>query len=168
MAYCYKCGTKLVDKKHEHEGIIPYCEKCGEYRFPVFSTACSVIVLNPDKDKILLIKQYGKNRNVLVAGYINKGEAAETAVAREVMEEIGIEVEKIDYNKSEYFEPSNTLMLNFSCVAKSEDLSGVNYEIDSAEWFDFENARKNVMHNSLAERFLIFFLDNFKSVKDQN
>lgn len=161
MAYCYKCGTKLIDREHEHEGLIPYCEKCGEYRYPVFSTACSMIVLNPKRDKILLIKQYGKNRNVLVAGYINKGENAEAAVAREVMEEIGIEVKSISYNKSEYFEPSNTLMLNFTCVAESEDLSCVNCdEVDSAEWFDFKRARINVMHNSVAERFLLFFLDN--------
>ena len=73
MKYCVECGTKLIYKELENEGMIPYCEKCHEYRFPIFSSAVSMIILNPDKNKILLIKQYGKPSYILVAGYINKG-----------------------------------------------------------------------------------------------
>ena len=67
------CGTKLQDRELEGEGIIPYCERCGEYRFPVFSTAVSMIVTNTERDKILLIKQYDRDCYILVAGYVNKG-----------------------------------------------------------------------------------------------
>ena len=87
MKYCFECGTKLIEKPLKNEGNIPYCEKCGEYRFPIFSTAVSMIVKNPDQTKILLIQQYGKGQNVLVAGYINKGENAEHAVEREVFDD---------------------------------------------------------------------------------
>ena len=48
-----------------------------------------------DHSKILLIQQYGKARNILVAGYVNKGESAEEAVVREVKEETGLTV--VDY-----------------------------------------------------------------------
>lgn len=159
MKHCYECGTKLEDKFLEGEGMIPYCSTCENYRFPIFSTATSMIVLNPHKDKILLIQQYGKVRNILVAGYVNKGENAEETVAREVKEEIGLEVEKIVYNKSKYYGPSNTLMLNFSCVAKSEDLSHLTDEVDKAQWFSFDEAKKNILSNSLAEEFLLSFLN---------
>ena len=136
MKYCYECGNKLINKELENEGIIPYCEKCGEYRFPIFSTAVSMIVENQDKTKMLLIQQYGKKNNVLVAGYINKGENAEAAVIREVMEETGLKVKTLHFNKSEYFKNTNTLMLNYSCTVESESLEHLNtVEVDEAQWF---------------------------------
>ena len=159
MKYCVHCGTKLVPRELKNEGIIPYCETCQEFRFPIFSVAVSVEVQSPDREKILLIKQYGKDRYILVAGYINKGENAEQTVVREVKEEIGLDVEDICFQKSEYFAPSNTLMLNFSCVAKSEDLSGrARDEVDYCRWFSREEASKNIFPGSLAERFLNRFL----------
>lgn len=160
MKHCYICGDKLVKKVLEGEGEIPYCKKCGTFRFPIFSTAVSMIIQNPDRNKILLIQQYGKGNNVLVAGYINKGENAESAVIREIKEEIGIEVEDVRFNKTEYFEMTNTLMINFSCTAKTEDLSNVNQkEVDRAEWFGKDIVREVIMPNSLAERFLLAFLE---------
>ena len=120
MKCCYECGTPLVEKYLEKEGMVPYCPKCQQFRFPIFNTAVSMEVLSPDKTRILLIQQYGKKRNILVAGYVNRGESAEQAVAREVKEEIGLTVHDITFNESQFFEPSNTLMLNFSCVADSE------------------------------------------------
>ena len=89
MEYCMECGTKLTERFLKNEGMVPFCEQCNAYRFPVFSVAVSMEVLHPDKDKVLLIKQYGKDRYILVAGYINKGESAEHTVVREVREEIG-------------------------------------------------------------------------------
>lgn len=155
MNYCYECGTRLIEKELENEGIIPYCTKCGQYRFPIYSTAVSMIVQNPSRDKILLIKQYSKPDYVLVAGYINKGESAENAVIREVREEIGLDVKELKFNKSEYFKPTNTLMLNFLCVAESESLSALNTdEVDFAKWFLFDDAKNNIKKNSLAQRFL--------------
>ena len=161
MEYCMECGTKLKDRFLKNEGMIPYCEKCEEYRFPVFSAAVSMEVLNPDRDKVLLIKQYGKDWYILVAGYINQGESAEHTVAREVKEEIGLEVADIRFEKSAYFPPSNTLMLNFSCVAASEDLSAVSEEeIDSCRWFPFEEAEQRIAQGSLAHRFLKHYLES--------
>ena len=159
MKYCMECGTRLEDRFLKNEGMIPYCSNCEEYRFPVFSTACSMEVLNPTKDKILLIKQYGKDRYILVAGYVNKGENAEDTVRREVQEELGLTVTDLHFEKSEYFAPSNTLMLNFSCVVDSESLSHISEkEIDSCRWFTFEEAVENIAKGSLAGRFLKRFL----------
>ena len=162
MKYCYECGTKLVDKFLENEGMIPYCETCKQYRFPIFSTAVIMIVQNPTRDKMLLIQQYGKTNNILVAGYINRGETAEDTVKREVQEELGLEVEDLHFNKSAFLERNNVLMLNYSCVAKSEDLSGMTKEVDKAEWYTFEEAKKNILHPSLAEDFLLTFLEKNK------
>ncbi len=155
MKYCYECGTKLIEKESENDGSVQYCPNCQQFRFPIFSTAVSMVIYNPLRDKILLIQQYGKRNNVLVAGYINRGEDAETAVVREVKEEIGINIKDYKFNRSEYFEPTNTLMLNFVCTADSESLENINKnEVDKAQWFSINDAVKNIKPNSLAERFL--------------
>ena len=41
MKCCYECGTPLVEKYLEKEGMVPYCPKCGQFRFPIFNTAVS-------------------------------------------------------------------------------------------------------------------------------
>lgn len=165
MKYCYECGGELKPEfLNEREGIVPKCSKCGQFRFEIFSSAVSMIVLNPQKDKILLIQQYGKKDNILVAGYISKGENAETAAKREIKEETGLDITDIRYNKSEYFAKTNTLMLNFICHAADSDLSGIDIEeVDKAQWFTFEQARQNIKPNSLAEQFLLHFLDMMKT-----
>ena len=165
MNYCMECGTRLQKKFLKNEGMVPYCDCCEAFRFPVFSTAVSMEVLNPAQDKILLIKQYGKDRYVLVAGYVNQGENAETTVAREVQEEIGLSVSQIRFQRSEYFDPSNTLMLNFSCVAQSEDLSQVSEdEIDSCRWFSLAEAKEAIAKGSLAGKFLTAFLEEKEKI----
>ena len=89
--HCFECGTALIEKELEEEGIVPYCPKCQQYRFPMYNVAVSMIVVDEETGKILLIQQYGKLSYILVAGYVNRGEAEEHAVVREVREETGLE-----------------------------------------------------------------------------
>lgn len=165
MKYCEQCGNKLILINIEKEGEIPYCSSCDKLYFPMFNTAVSMIALNPQKDKILLIKQYGKNRNILVAGYVNKGENAEETIQREMKEEIGRDIISYQYLKSSYYEKTNTLMLNFAVVLDSETLDIDKEEVDEAKWFSFEEAKNEIAKNSLAEQFLLYFLDTYKNVK---
>lgn len=159
MKYCMACGTKLEMKYLDSEGRnIPYCPACKDYRFPVFNTAVSMIVMNEARDRILLIKQYGRDSYILVAGYINKGEDAEDAARREVREEVGLNVSSVHFNHSHYFAPSNTLMLNFTVIVSDTDVHE-DWEIDSYKWFSCEDARKNIRRPSLAQAFLDGYLD---------
>ena len=112
---------------------------------------------------MLLIKQYGKNDYILVAGYVNKGESAEQTIVREVKEELRLDVIDYEYMRSEYFEKSNTLMMNFISVVEDDDLSNISDEVDKATWFSFEEARQNIKKGSLAEKFLIKILDKLES-----
>ena len=154
MKYCIECGTQLEDRYLEGEGMIPYCKSCKAHRFPIFNTAVSMIVMNKNQDKILLIQQYQKKDFILIAGYVNKGENAEQAVAREIDEELGLKVLKMHYNRSQYFERSNTLIFNYTCIVADEQLDGVTEEVDYAEWFSIEEARSHIRKNSLAQAFL--------------
>ena len=80
MIHCMQCGAKLEEKYLASEGKnIPWCPVCSAYRFPVFNAGVSMIITNPKRDKVLLIRQYGGDEYILCAGYINRGEDAEDA-----------------------------------------------------------------------------------------
>lgn len=153
MKHCLECGSKLESREHEEEGLVPYCVDCDDYRFPVFNTAVSMIVRD-EQDRVLLIEQYGREGFILVAGYISCGDGAEETVIREVKEETNLDVVSLQFNRSEYFERSNTLMLNFTCVVRDGAALKPNHEIDHAQWFTLREARENIRPGSLAQRFL--------------
>ena len=158
MNYCMQCGSRLQMKEHPEGGFIPYCSSCAAFRHPVFNTAVSMIVMNPEKTKVILIRQYGRPFYVLVAGYVNQGEDAENAAVREVREEIGLDVKSVHFNRSHYFAPSNTLMLNFTVTVEYQE-AHPNYEVDSWKWFSVEDAQKQIKPASLAQAFLNGFLN---------
>lgn len=157
--FCVACGTALIKKELEHEGIIPFCPSCNEYRFPKYNVAVSMIVTNRSNGKILLIQQYGRPWNILVAGYVNRGECAEDAAVREVKEETGMTVSELRFNRTQFFEPSNTLMCNFVAYVEDDFSLNVNEEIDACNWYTPKEARANIKPNSLAEKFLLAHLD---------
>ena len=164
MNHCVECGAKLEERLLEKEGMIPWCPSCQAFRFPIFNTAVSMVVADEEAEKILLIQQYGRPRWILVAGYVTRGEAAETTVRREVMEEVGLKVDKVRFNRSRFFEPSNTLMLNFTASVSSQDEVTITDEVDRWQWFTYEEAREAIFPNSLAEEFLLGWLkDNVKA-----
>lgn len=158
--YCQECGTELVEKELENEGNIPFCPQCNQYRFPMYNVAVSMIVINRQTNKILLIKQYGHPFYILVAGYVNRTESLEHAVAREIKEETGMTVSHIRFNRTRFFEPSNTLMCNFTAFVEDDSQLSVNGEVDDYQWFTQEEARSNILQNSFASHFLNAYLDD--------
>ena len=159
--HCRECGAALIKKELMGEGIVPFCPKCGEFRFPMYNVAVSMIVVNRQTNQILLIQQYGKTSYVLVAGYVNRTESLENAVAREIKEETGMTVSEILFNRTRFFERSNTLMCNFTAFVENDAELQTNEEIDSFAWFDYNEARRNIRPNSLAAYFLNTFLDEW-------
>lgn len=156
MRFCPECGTKLHLKEQPHDVPALYCDCCKAYRFPVFSIAVAVIILDPEQENMVLVRQYGELDPVLVAGYVDKGETAEDAVVREVKEELGMTVHSLSFLRSHYYAPSETLMLNYA-VTTAEKSAEPNWEIDSWEWVPAEKARTRVTPGGLAETFLLDF-----------
>lgn len=166
QAYCPACGAKLSEKPLEGEGMVPWCGKCAAFRFPQYNVAVSMIVRDPHTGRILLIQQYGRPFYILVAGYVNRGEAAEHAVAREIAEETGMKAVRIHFNRTRFFEPSNTLMVNFTAYVEDAAALHVNGEVDRFKWFTPEEARANIKPNSLAGEFLNAYLNDVEASLD--
>ena len=166
--YCQECGTALIEKELENEGMVPFCPKCNQYRFPLYNVAVSMIVISRRTDKILLIKQYGRPFFILVAGYVNRTESLEHAAAREIKEETGMTVSSLRFNRTKFFEPSNTLMCNFTAFVDDESEMNTNEEIDSYQWFTKDEAKENIKKNSLAEYFLNAYLNEVQGCTIRN
>ena len=158
IVYCPECGTKLEPRIVENEDPAGYCPKCDVLCFPVFNVACSMIVLDESRENVLLVKQYGKDYYVLVAGYVNKGEEPESTVSREILEETGLRTVSVKYNRSHYFYPNNVLMLNFEAVVAGD--MKPNREIDSYEWIRLEDAPGNMKDGTLAKQFMEEYIKN--------
>ena len=166
MKYCIECGTELVLKENFNcgisEGMIPYCPNCNEFRFPQFNTSVSMIVFNKDYSKILLIQQYGRGLNILVAGYVTKGECLEQTLKRELKEEVNLNLLSFKYNESHYFEKTNSLICNFIVQAESEDFK-LTPEVDYAQWYSISEAKEAIYKNSLAEDFLLKAIEKMEN-----
>ncbi|MBR1456376.1 MAG: NUDIX domain-containing protein [Oscillospiraceae bacterium] len=160
MKYCMQCGTLLHVKQHATEGPVPYCDTCAAFRYPVFNTAVSMIVMDESRSRVILIRQYGRPHYVLVAGYVDRGEDAEDAVSREVREELGLTVDTLRFNRSRYYAPTNTLMLNYTVTVREND-PHPNWEVDGWRWFSVEEARENIKPGSLAAAFLKGYFDGY-------
>lgn len=162
--YCSNCGEKTTLMFCHGEGLVPFCKKCGEYRFPQFATAVSMVVTNREKDKILLAKHKGQDDYILFAGYIKKGETAEKAVTREFKEETKLNTVKFKFMASRYHEPKNLLMLNFLIVAENGEPILDGDELECATWFSVEDALKVVRDQSTAQYFLKNAINELKKI----
>ena len=70
-----------------------------------------------------------------LAGFVDQGESLEQAVAREVFEETGINVDDIQYRASQPWPFPSSLMLGFRARATSTKINIDTNEIEDARWF---------------------------------
>ena len=72
-------------------------------------------------------------------GFITPGESAEETAYREVKEELGLELESLEYTGSLWFEKGDMLMHSYIGFAHKKELV-MSSELDSAEWVPYEKA----------------------------
>lgn len=130
--YCGRCGKKMKD--HETEGA-RICEACGLTVYPTVSPA--IIVAVEREGKLLLARSphFPKGRYSVLAGFVEPGETLEQAVEREVFEEVSVRVKEIRYFGSQPWPFPHSLMVGFSAVWESGEISADGKEIEEAGWF---------------------------------
>lgn len=159
FTYCPHCGTNLISKEIGDEGMIPFCENCNIPLWDMFTTSIIAAVVNEYNEIALLRQNYvSAAKYVCVAGIMKIGESAEDTVVREVQEEIGQKVEKLEFIGSYPYEKKEMLMLGYKATVKKQDfeLSG---EVDSAEWVKYENALSLLREGSIAWQLVRSVID---------
>lgn len=134
FTYCPHCGTKLISKEIGDEGMIPFCDKCNIPLWDMFTTSIIAAVVNEHGEVALLRQNYvSTTKYVCVAGIMKIGESAEETVIREVKEEIGQDVEGLEFISSYPYEKKEMLMLGYKAAVTKKDFKLSN-EVDSVEW----------------------------------
>ena len=150
FTYCPHCGSKLIKKEIGDEGLIPYCENCAVPLWDMFTTCIICAVVNEYGEIALLRQNYVSTTSyVCVAGVMKLGESAEETACREVSEELGLQVEKLEFVKSFPYEKKEMLMLGFHAVVKKDTLR-LSGEVDSACWFPLDTAPEMLREGSIA------------------
>ena len=132
--HCPRCGTPTVPAPAGH---LTTCPKDGTQHFPRLDPAVIMLVVDPD-DRLMLARNalWPAGRMSVVAGFVEPGESAEHAVAREVYEETSIVVDQVRYLGSQPWPMPRSLMLGFTARAKGGQRIAVDTEeIGEARWF---------------------------------
>ncbi|MDR2746673.1 MAG: NAD(+) diphosphatase, partial [Treponema sp.] len=132
-AYCGSCGTKNTDAPDE---LARLCPSCGRREYPRISPAVITLITN-DRGEALLAhnSKFAGGVYSLIAGFNEAGESLEATVAREIREEVGLEVKDIRYIASQPWPFPNSLMLGFTARHASGEIRPDGEEIMDARWF---------------------------------
>jgi NAD+ diphosphatase len=117
--------------------MVKKCSACGIGQYPRISPCILVLVTNT-AGQVLLAQgvRHPSGFWSTLAGFIEAGESAEAAVTREVAEEVGIEVEAVEYRQSQSWPFPHALMLGFWAQAKTTALQPDPREIVAAKWYN--------------------------------
>ena len=150
FTYCPHCGSKLIQKEIGDEGLIPFCEKCSVPLWDSVTPSIICAVVNENREVALLKQNYVSATNyVCVAGIMKPGESAEATARREIEEEIGQTVEKLEFVQTYPYDKKEMLMIGFKATVKKKELT-LSGEVDSAMWFSFEEALSHLREGSIA------------------
>lgn len=155
FSYCPVCGTKLVKRLMDDEGVAPYCDTCHRPRFDLFKVAVIGLVEN-EFGEVALIRQrsFSSCYESLVSGFVAEGERAEDALRREIAEELGIAIESMRFEGTHWFEAKGILMMGFFASAPKQPFR-LTREVDGARWVPLQQAVRLVHPKPALSRTLV-------------
>lgn len=143
--HCGVCGAPTNARAGGH---VRACrnESCATEHFP--RTDPAIIVLVSQGDECLLGRQpnWPKGMYSTLAGFVEPGETIEEAVAREVLEESGVQVGDVQYFRSQPWPFPRSLMIGFTATAISRAISVGRDELEDAKWFTRDQVRDPKAH----------------------
>ena len=155
--FCGRCGTPTqLDEKD----MMLKCPNCGQNHYPRIAPAIIVAIRNGDE---LLMAKHSYHDNIryaLIAGFVEPGESIEEAVHREVLEEVGIKIKNLKYQRSQSWPFPNSLMLAFTAEYESGDIKVDGDEILKAAWFKKDEIIRYGTDISVSDWLIQQFIDS--------
>jgi len=138
---CPRCGAAT---EITQAGWTRTCPVDGSQHFPRTDPAV-IMLVHDGAGRCILARgpQWAPGRMSVLAGFVEAGESAEAAVAREVGEEVGVRIRDISYAGSQPHPFPASLMLGFTARLDGDPTLHIDHaEIAEAGWFTRAEVRR--------------------------
>jgi NAD+ diphosphatase len=149
------CGVCAAERSWGERDLGRVCPNGHETAYPRISP-CAIVLVHDGGRRVLLGKRanWPVNRFSLFAGFVEQGESLEACARREVREEIGVDVDDLQYVGSQSWPFPSQLMLGFTARWASGEIVVDPEEIAEARWFDVDELPPPPPSLSIARRIL--------------
>jgi NAD+ diphosphatase len=130
--YCGRCATPTRDKAGERA---KECPVCGYVAYPRVSPAMMALVTRGRDILLARAHRFPPGMFSALAGFVEPGETIEDCLAREVREEVGVEVRDLRYFGSQSWAFPHSLMIAFTAEYAGGEIRCEDDEIAEARWF---------------------------------
>jgi NAD+ diphosphatase len=157
--FCGRCGQPTVNAPGERAKL---CPQCGLLNFPRLSPAV-IMLIRRGEDEFLLARNraFADGFFSVLAGFVEPGESLEEAVAREVREEVSLEIRDIRYFGSQPWPFPHSLMIGFTANYISGEIQPQADEIAEAHWYSRRGELPRLPGKlSIARRLIDAFLES--------
>lgn len=154
--FCSSCGEMTTRHANEFAMVCPACEYT---QYPRLQPCVIVAITRHDEENqpsILLARspRFTIPMFSLIAGFVEVGETLEQAVAREVKEEVGIDIKNIRYMSSQPWPFPSNIMIGFQAEYAGGELVLQEDEISEAAFYPFDQLPLLPPTGSIANRII--------------
>ena len=159
--FCGTCGKGI--KAHETERAM-ICECKNNLIYPTISPCIIVLVTKGEELLLAHNKNFPGDFYSTLAGFIEPGESAESAIEREIFEEVSVKVKNITYYGSQSWPFPSQLMLSYHAEYESGEVKPDGIEIDKADWFNYQELPQVPTGNiSISGQLIESFVEKLKN-----
>jgi NAD+ diphosphatase len=137
--HCGCCGQPTLP--HAADRALE-CPDCKLVFYPRISPVMMALVYrrNDKGSELLLTRKagYAEGRYTVVAGFVEAGESLEQCLAREVKEEVGVDIRNPRYFGSQPWPFPNSLVMAFSAEWAGGEVVPDGTELEEARWFSID------------------------------
>jgi NAD+ diphosphatase len=149
--FCGRCGARTEPHPSER---VRTCPGCGLSAYPRVAPAVMALVKRDSRLLLARSPHFPPGMYSALAGFVEPGESLEQCVAREVGEEVGIEVANVRYFASQSWPFPHSLMIAFVCDWAGGEIRPQEAEIEAANWFEVLQLPKLPSKISIARRLI--------------
>jgi NAD+ diphosphatase len=136
---CGRCGGRTEPRDG---GWRRDCWACGQMHFPRSDPAVIMLITHEDRCLMGHEPRFIENMYSVLAGFVEPGDDIENAVRREIMEEAGVPVGRVEYVASQPWPFPHSLMIGCWGEALSDKLTLDPVELPEARWFGREEVHQ--------------------------
>jgi NAD+ diphosphatase len=131
--YCSRCGSKMrIDQGTPKLRCADAA--CGNEQFTRINPAVQILVVFGERCLLARQSTFPPRFYSPITGFVDAAETAESAVRREVWEELGLEVMETRYVTSQPWPFSSSLMLGYLAFVNSDCVRINESELESVVW----------------------------------